>query len=108
MAKKRYRLLQEKERQRKIEMEKQAAIQRKTETKILDQVKTAFDNSTAPPKDTLSSAKEIKNPSQPISTEKIQKKNTTAKIGRNSPCACGSGKKYKKCCDKNNSENQIT
>jgi len=21
-----------------------------------------------------------------------------AKIGRNDPCACGSGKKYKKCC----------
>jgi preprotein translocase subunit SecA len=23
---------------------------------------------------------------------------TTAKIGRNDPCPCGSGKKYKKCC----------
>lgn len=23
----------------------------------------------------------------------------TAKIGRNDPCSCGSGKKYKKCCD---------
>jgi len=34
-------------------------------------------------------------------TPKIQKKNTTAKIGRNSPCPCGSGKKHKKCCDKN-------
>jgi uncharacterized protein YecA (UPF0149 family) len=22
----------------------------------------------------------------------------TAKIGRNDPCPCGSGKKYKKCC----------
>ncbi len=22
-----------------------------------------------------------------------------AKIGRNDPCACGSGKKYKKCCE---------
>jgi hypothetical protein len=39
---------------------------------------------------------------------KIQKKSTAVKIGRNSPCACGSGKKYKKCCDKNNSENQTT
>jgi uncharacterized protein YecA (UPF0149 family) len=28
------------------------------------------------------------------------KKNTTIqkKIGRNQPCPCGSGKKYKKCC----------
>lgn len=25
-----------------------------------------------------------------------------AKIGRNDPCPCGSGKKYKKCCGKNN------
>ncbi|MGA8532546.1 MAG: UPF0149 family protein, partial [Candidatus Tumulicola sp.] len=23
---------------------------------------------------------------------------TTPKVGRNDPCACGSGKKYKKCC----------
>lgn len=26
---------------------------------------------------------------------------TVTKIGRNSPCLCGSGKKYKKCCDAN-------
>ncbi|MCX5873963.1 MAG: SEC-C metal-binding domain-containing protein [Deltaproteobacteria bacterium] len=25
---------------------------------------------------------------------------TTEKIGRNAPCPCGSGKKYKKCCGK--------
>ena len=24
----------------------------------------------------------------------------TPKIGRNDPCVCGSGKKYKKCCSK--------
>ncbi|MBU5428438.1 SEC-C domain-containing protein [Tissierella pigra] len=24
--------------------------------------------------------------------------NTRQKIGRNDPCPCGSGKKYKKCC----------
>ncbi|MGN1105021.1 MAG: SEC-C metal-binding domain-containing protein [Huintestinicola sp.] len=24
------------------------------------------------------------------------------KIGRNEPCPCGSGKKYKKCCGMNN------
>ena len=28
----------------------------------------------------------------------IQKINTSGKIGRNDPCPCGSGKKYKKCC----------
>ncbi len=26
---------------------------------------------------------------------------TTQKIGRNDPCPCGSGKKYKKCCGAN-------
>lgn len=26
---------------------------------------------------------------------------TMAKIGRNDPCPCGSGKKYKKCCGRN-------
>ena len=26
------------------------------------------------------------------------------KVGRNDPCPCGSGKKYKKCCGANNSE----
>jgi uncharacterized protein YecA (UPF0149 family) len=26
------------------------------------------------------------------------KKGKTKKIGRNAPCPCGSGKKYKKCC----------
>ena len=24
---------------------------------------------------------------------------TLPKVGRNDPCPCGSGKKYKKCCD---------
>ncbi len=27
-------------------------------------------------------------------------KTTTPKVGRNDPCPCGSGKKYKKCCGK--------
>lgn len=30
------------------------------------------------------------NPPQPVTAEK--------KVGRNEPCPCGSGKKYKKCC----------
>ena len=31
--------------------------------------------------------------------KKIQARNTK-KIGRNDPCPCGSGKKYKQCCGK--------
>ncbi|APH14504.1 SEC-C motif family protein [Clostridium sporogenes] len=30
--------------------------------------------------------------------EKVEKVNYKGKIGRNDPCPCGSGKKYKKCC----------
>ena len=30
----------------------------------------------------------------------IQTKNKTGEPGRNDPCPCGSGKKYKKCCGK--------
>ena len=30
------------------------------------------------------------------------KKRESKKIGRNDPCTCGSGKKYKKCCGRNN------
>jgi len=32
-------------------------------------------------------------PAQPVKRE-------TRKVGRNEPCPCGSGKKYKKCCGK--------
>ncbi|MCD6342610.1 MAG: SEC-C domain-containing protein, partial [Spirochaetaceae bacterium] len=32
------------------------------------------------------------------SPDKIQIKRTAPKIGRNDPCPCGSGKKYKNCC----------
>ena len=30
--------------------------------------------------------------------------NSAAKIGRNDPCPCGSGKKYKNCCGRNNQQ----
>lgn len=28
-------------------------------------------------------------------------KRSEAKVGRNDPCPCGNGRKYKKCCGKN-------
>jgi len=37
----------------------------------------------------ISDLERMLNPPKPI---------TTTKINRNSPCPCGSGKKYKKCC----------
>lgn len=35
------------------------------------------------------------------SLEKKPAKRSAAKVGRNDPCPCGSGKKYKKCCGRN-------
>lgn len=31
--------------------------------------------------------------------EQVSAKRTSPKIGRNDPCSCGSGKKFKKCCE---------
>jgi SEC-C motif-containing protein len=28
----------------------------------------------------------------------VEQRRVTVKAGRNDPCPCGSGKKYKKCC----------
>ena len=40
---------------------------------------------------------------EPISTDRKPQKTIVKgrKIGRNEPCPCGSGKKYKKCCGAN-------
>ena len=34
--------------------------------------------------------------------QKTPDKPIVVKIGRNDPCPCGSGRKYKQCCGKNN------
>lgn len=46
--------------------------------------------------------KPAQNP-QPLSNQLGAKRNAAAfaKVGRNSPCPCGSGKKYKRCCGVN-------
>jgi len=36
--------------------------------------------------------------SQSPAAEKLEPIRVGPKIGRNDPCSCGSGKKYKKCC----------
>ena len=38
---------------------------------------------------------------QPIGDQKIQIRRSSQKVGRNDPCPCGSGKKYKQCCGRN-------
>ena len=37
---------------------------------------------------------------RPITTPGISTSEAAKKVGRNDPCPCGSGKKYKKCCGK--------
>jgi hypothetical protein len=39
-----------------------------------------------------------KNTSKKLQTKSINETRKKKKIGRNEPCPCGSGKKYKKCC----------
>ena len=38
--------------------------------------------------------------SRPRPSRSSQARRAGAKVGRNDPCPCGSGKKYKKCCGK--------
>ena len=47
----------------------------------------------------------LKNPNPIEDMDEVEKKpyvRKGAKVGRNDPCPCGSGKKYKKCCGRNN------
>jgi len=45
--------------------------------------------------------KSPKAPASPASNESLRPfKRELPKVGRNEPCPCGSGKKYKKCCGK--------
>jgi len=37
---------------------------------------------------------------RPLRTGPAPIRSTAPKVGRNDPCPCGSGKKYKKCCGK--------
>jgi len=49
-----------------------------------------LDNLFNPPVNEIEGSDNQRNTSEPIRIEK--------KVGRNEPCPCGSGKKYKKCC----------
>ena len=43
----------------------------------------------------------IQNQPEDNQTKSIEPLPINKKIGRNDPCPCGSGKKYKHCCGKN-------
>jgi preprotein translocase subunit SecA len=74
-------------------------------------VKTVFDTSSqhmvhpqaqkfepAPSQEEVSSARQQPSQQQPRGHEKPAAYNAQPRVGRNDPCPCGSGKKYKKCC----------
>jgi len=46
----------------------------------------------------LSAQRQRQNLSQPLPSRPIRPAPASAKAGRNDPCPCGSGRKYKKCC----------
>lgn len=51
--------------------------------------------------ETAARGEQQQKPSQPQEQEKTQPIVNAPKVGRNDPCPCGSGKKYKKCCGQN-------
>ena len=61
-------------------------------------VSTGFDDSAVKEINNGTNVNALKNASE-SKPEPIR--NTTPKVGRNDPCPCGSGKKYKNCCGKN-------
>lgn len=48
--------------------------------------------------DTFGYSEDIENPGTLATTQKTQPIVNVNKVGRNDPCPCGSGKKYKQCC----------
>jgi hypothetical protein len=71
------------------EMEWWAAFHRDEPTRLRKRVKPPTHTSTRLPDQT-----EVRSPTPRVNTPPRR----AAKIGRNEPCPCGSGKKYKKCC----------
>jgi preprotein translocase subunit SecA len=66
---------------------------------------TKHDSSSAfgqpPPTDGKTNASDIvSKAADDVSKKKLQPVRTGPKVGRNDPCPCGSGKKYKNCCGK--------
>jgi len=66
-------------------------------TKEIDQLKEAIFTSLEEIEETLGIVKQPVS-SPPVSFISSQKAIPRGKVGRNDPCPCGSGKKYKKCC----------
>jgi len=63
--------------------------------KMFQRLLSTFENSIA---QTIFRLKIEGEPTQPVINQPQEVQRTKSKIGRNDPCPCGSGKKYKKCC----------
>jgi SWIM/SEC-C metal-binding protein len=82
----------------KLGTEKKPAIVRVQTEKRLQEVAAIFDQHSwkyiigfEPDKpEDISDLEKLLNPIKPVQS--------TKKVGRNDPCPCGSGKKFKKCC----------
>jgi SWIM/SEC-C metal-binding protein len=82
----------------KLGTEKKPAIVRVQTEKRLQEVAAIFDQHSwkyiigfEPDKpEDISDLEKLLNPTKPVQS--------TKKVGRNDPCPCGSGKKFKKCC----------
>ena len=61
-------------------------------------VSTGFDDSAVKEINNGTNVNALKNASE---SKPEPVRNTTPKVGRNDPCPCGSGKKYKNCCGRN-------
>ena len=65
----------------------------------LDTIRGLFNVRIETPPEREQVSKEMSTNSSTTEKKPVQRKDT--KIGRNDPCPCGSGKKYKQCCGKN-------
>jgi preprotein translocase subunit SecA len=66
---------------------------------LIHEEKTAFEGPGAQDTESPGGASEIFSGAPAVPTQKLQPVHrATPKVGRNEPCPCGSGKKYKKCC----------
>jgi len=66
----------------------------------LHQNTSAFGGAPAPAADGKKASDMVSEAANDLSKPKPKPKQTGPKVGRNDPCPCGSGKKYKQCCGK--------
>ena len=75
-------------------------ISRKTSVRKLQE--GHGDDISGPSAQTIQTKASVQSSSTPVAKQPVRRDST--KIGRNDPCYCGSGKKYKNCCGKEQSE----